>query len=140
MQTLLAIDYGIKRFGLAVGNTLTMTTQAITPIENLGSKVNWPKIDQVIQEWKIHAVVLGEPLSDAGETTVMSKKIRSFGDELHHHTHLPIVYADERYSSSQADQVLRSTQQQGKKLQKKHVLMRDSLAAELILQVYFEQN
>ncbi len=140
MQTLLAIDYGTKRFGLAVGNTLTMTTQAISPIENLSNKVNWPALKNVLHEWKINAVVLGEPLDAQGNATAMSKTIRAFGEELRHETELPVAYADERYSSSAADRSLRSVQQQGKKLKKKQILMRDSLAAELILQAYFEQN
>ncbi|MFT5258582.1 MAG: putative Holliday junction resolvase [Saprospiraceae bacterium] len=139
-ETLLAIDYGTKRVGLAVGNTLTMTTQPLPPITNLQGKLDWLKLNAIIKEWRVKKLILGQPLNQQGEETEMSIKIRKLGTLMETKTLLSVAYADERYSSSEADRTIRSTLQAGKRLSKSKILMRDSLAAELIMQAYFEQN
>ncbi len=139
-QTLLALDYGQKRIGLAVGNTLTKTTQALPPLTNIQGEIDWRKLNSVIKEWKVTKIILGEPLNQQGEETLMSAKIKKLGGVVSKKIALPVIFADERYSSSEADRMLRSTQQAGKKMKKSKILMRDSLAAQLIMQAYFEQN
>ena len=80
---------------------------------------------------------MGEPLDPEGKETAFSKRIKHFGKELVEKTGLNVYYADERYSSNEAERLLRESVQQGKRFNKRKVAAKDQLAAELILNSWF---
>jgi len=141
----LALDYGSKRTGLAVGNDLLCTAQALPAIatrqlHNADGKIVLDTLKLLIQNWKIGHLVFGAPLNTDGEETAMSKRIRRLGHQFGNALALPVSFADERYSSSEADRLLRERQPAGKKLSTKSIALRDSIAAQLILETFFKQN
>lgn len=143
-KTYLAFDYGSKRIGLAVGNDLLRTTQALPAIatrqlHQADGKIILDTLKPIIETWKIGHLVFGVPLdADAGETT-LSKRIRKLGNELGIDLALPVSFADERYSSSEADRRLRELHQPGKKFNARKIALRDSVAAQLILEACFSE-
>lgn len=139
-NTYLALDFGLKRIGVAVGNDLTQTTQGITSLAANNGEPNWDDIWQLQAEWKPQAWILGEPLSVDGEETDFSQRIKTFGKTLGEKTARSVHYADERYSSNEAEHLLREGVAQGKRFNKKKVAAKDQLAAELILQAWFRQG
>ncbi len=141
VKTYLAFDYGSKRTGLAVGNDLLRTTQALPALATAkDGKLPLAQIQQLIKEWKIAHLIFGAPLGAEGEATAMSKRIAKLGRSVAQQCALPVDFIDERYTSSEADRLLREQQQSGKKLSAKKIALRDSLAAELILQSYFKNS
>lgn len=141
-KTYLALDYGAKRTGLAVGNEITRTSQALPAIltrqfEGADGKLSTGPLGAIIKTWQIDHLVFGEPLDADGAPTVISKRIRKLGGKLGILCALPVSFADERYSSSTADLILREQHQRGKKMTAKKVALRDSIAAQLILEAYF---
>ena len=95
----LGFDYGTKRIGVAVGNSLTGSAQALDVIHNTRSDQTYQKIQELISEWQPSCLVVGLPLHPDGTEHGMTKRSRSFGQELAKQFGKPIHYVDERYSS-----------------------------------------
>ena len=144
-RTYLAFDYGSKRTGLAVGNDLTRTTQALPALntrtlQQADGTLVLDTLRPLIKEWRIDHLVFGLPLDAQGQDTKLSRKITRLGEQLSAALELPVSYADERYTSGEADRLLRETQGAGKKFNAKKIALRDSVAAQLILETYFSHT
>ncbi|MEA3291967.1 MAG: Holliday junction resolvase RuvX [Pseudomonadota bacterium] len=140
MTRLLAFDYGRRRIGVATGNTVSHTAQAIATLPAAAHGPDWRRIEELIREWRAEALVVGLPLQLDGAESDACRNARRFGGELNRRFALPVAYVDERYSSTAADQLLRETAESDKSLTGKRKSRRDALAAELILGTYFEQT
>ncbi len=124
-QTVLGFDFGEKRTGVAVGQTLTGTATALTTLYSEGNKPDWRSIENLIQEWQPDALVVGIPLHMDGCEQAMTKKARKFARQLEGRFDLPVHEAEERLSSLEAEQTL------GKHTEKAAI---DREAARIILQ------
>lgn len=127
--TIMAFDYGTRRIGVAVGNTLTKAGQPLKIIAEPSEDVRFRAIQTLIKEWQPNQLVVGLPCHPDGAEHEMSSKARRFGNQLHGRFQLPVDWVDERYTSA----VLEGDPD-----------MRDNLDAEsaaLILEQYFlEKN
>jgi putative Holliday junction resolvase len=127
--TIMAFDFGTRRIGVAVGNTLTKAGQPLKIIEEPSEDVRFKAIQTLIKEWQPNRLVVGLPCHPDGAEHEMSAKARRFGNQLHGRFQLPVEWVDERYTSA----VLEGNPD-----------MRDNLDAEsaaLILEQYFlEKN
>ena len=136
----MAFDYGRLRIGVAVGNTVSRTVQGIAVLSAVAGDPDWRGIQALLREWRTDALVVGLPLQLDGRESGLSRDVRRFGDGLRERFGLPVAYVDERYTSTQADQLLREAAESGKSLSRKRREHRDAVAAELILGAYFEQT
>ena len=127
--TIMAFDYGTRRIGIAVGNTLTKVGQPLKIIAEPSEDMRFRAIQTLIKEWQPNRLVVGMPCHPDGTEHDMSAKARRFGNQLHGRFQLPVEWVDERYTSA----VLEGDPD-----------MRDNLDAEsaaLILEQYFlEKN
>jgi putative Holliday junction resolvase len=127
--TVMAFDYGTRRIGVAVGNTLTRLGQPIKTIAEASGDAVFKVIEGLLKEWQPNRLVVGLPCHPDGAEHAMSAKARRFGNQLQGRFQLPVEWVDERYSSA----VLEVNPD-----------MRDNLDAEsaaLILEQYFlEKN
>ncbi len=126
MSTVIAFDFGLKRIGVAVGNTLLKQATPLAVIEAATNDGKFAAIGEVLGEWQPQQLVVGLPLHPDGAEHAMSVRCRRFANQLHGRYGIPAVLVDERYTSA----VL--TQQRGQPV--------DSEAAALILQQYFDQH
>ena len=124
----LGFDYGTKRIGVAVGNSLTGSAQAMSVIQNTDSEQTNQKIKDLINEWQPSCLVVGLPLHPDGAEHAMTKRSRSFGQQLAKQFGKPIHYVDERYSSVLLE---KDSQYQGSV---------DSHAAGLLLEQFFRER
>lgn len=135
-KVLMAFDFGMKRIGVAVGQTVTCTA---TPIETVPAKAGepqWHVIEKLIKKWQPNAFVIGIPLNMDGTDQPMSQHARHFANKLHERFHIPAHEMDERLTTKDARE--RLFQEGGyKALQDGQV---DSIAAQLILQNWFADN
>ena len=134
----LGFDFGLKRIGTATGNRVTKTCQALTTVKSSQGAPDWVAVDRLVNEWKPSELVVGLPVSMAGEETEMSRLCRNFGASLADRYALPVTYTDERLSSNAADSLLSAATPIGKKTRYSHAGARDNLAAQLILETFFE--
>ncbi len=129
----LALDYGEKRIGMAIGNTLLKTS---TPIKSLiyGKNSPIPKINEVINDYEVVLLILGYPLNMDGTESPFSGKVKKFGKLLARETGLEVKLVDERLTSFEAEEMLKSIENDYKK-RKKSI---DSVSAHIILSEYLE--
>ena len=120
-KTILAFDFGEKRIGVAVGNTITKTAEALKIIQEKNQDEKFKAIEALIQEWQPQLLVVGLPTHSDGAEHEMTLKAKRFGNQLHGRFQKEVVWVDERYTSVSV--------QDGN----------DALAAQLILQQYLDQ-
>lgn len=121
VQTVLAFDYGEKRIGVAVGNTITQTAEALKIIQEKNQEERFRVIEQLITEWQPQLLVVGLPKHPDGAEHTMTQKAQRFGNQLHGRFQNKVVWVDERYTSVSVDGG------------------NDALAAQLILQQYLQE-
>lgn len=132
--TVLAFDFGEKRIGVAVGDTLLKLAHPLLTIDAEDNAAKFSRIAELLQAWQPALLVVGLPLSLAGEAHAMTALAQKFAQRLEGRFNLPVVMVDERLSSAEAAQSLRQAGVYGR-AQKAHV---DQVAAQTILQSYFD--
>lgn len=101
LQTFLALDFGVKRTGFAVGNRVTRTAQPQGTMLAQGD-ARFDLIAQRIREWQPDALVLGVPFYPDGAEHENTLRARRFGRQLQGRFKLPVFEVDERYSTTEA--------------------------------------
>jgi putative Holliday junction resolvase len=132
--TVLAFDFGERRIGIAVGEHLINSANPLTTIDNESNEVRFAAITQLIKEWQPKLLVVGLPLSLDGSETEVTQLCKKFARRLNGRFNLPVIMIDERYSSTEASQLLNESGIKGR-AQK---AMLDQVAAQTILRSYFD--
>jgi putative Holliday junction resolvase len=133
--TVMAFDYGEKRIGVATGETMLKTAHALTTIAAEQNEVKFKQIGLLIAEWRPSLLVVGLPTHLDGEAHLMTQLAKKFAQRLEGRFNLPVVMVDERLSSAEAAQSLTEAGIKGSKQK----AMIDAVAAQTILQSYFDQ-
>jgi putative Holliday junction resolvase len=126
VEIVFGFDFGIKRIGIAMGNTLTGQAQPLSIIKAIDNAARFKVIGDLIEQWKPARLIVGEPVHPDGTEHEMTLRCRRFANQLHGRFNLPVELVDERYSSA----VL--TAKRGE-----HI---DDKAAAIILQQYFDSR
>lgn len=132
--TVLAFDFGERRIGIAIGEHLINSANPLTTIDNESNEVRFAAITQLINEWQPRLLVVGLPLSLDGSETEITQLCKKFARRLNGRFNLPVIMIDERYSSTEASQLLNESGVKGR-AQK---TMLDQVAAQTILRSYFD--
>ncbi len=119
-------DFGVKRIGIATGNTLTGQAQPLTVIKAIDNATRFQVISELIDEWKPARLIVGEPRHPDGAEHDMTLRARRFANQLHGRFSLPVDLVDERYSS------VVIAHKRGEVI--------DAKAAAIILQQYFDEH
>ena len=134
--TLLAFDYGHSRIGVAVGQTLTGSANALTVV-SVAAKPDWQTIAGIINDWKPIALVVGLPLAADGGETEMSKSARKFGRQLEGRYGIQVLFEDERLTSFSAEQRFVDARASGG-MRRKDAALKDAMAAQIILENWLQ--
>ena len=136
LRTLLGFDFGTKRIGIAVGQTVTRTARPLGVIKATEGIPQWDTLDQFIKAWQPDALVVGVPLNMDGTEQPLTQAARRFADSLREYFKLPVYEMDERLTSVSAREYVFS--RGGYKALKDTQI--DSIAAQLILQNWLESK
>ena len=101
LQTFLALDFGVKRTGFAVGNRLLRTAQPQGTLQAEGD-ARFAKIAARLREWQPDALVVGVPFHPDGAEHGNTRRARKFSRQLQGRFHLPVFEVDERYTTTEA--------------------------------------
>jgi putative Holliday junction resolvase len=134
--TALAFDFGTRRIGLAVGNSITGSSEALAPIAAENDNLHFTLIAAQIKEWAPDQLVVGLPCHPDGAEHAMTAKARRFGNQLQGRFGLPVAWVDERYTSA----VLENDPKFQQKQASKQAISLDSESARLILEQYFRER
>lgn len=132
--TVLAFDFGEKRIGVAVGETILKAAHPLTTIAAEENEAKFAQIGQLIAEWRPSLLIVGLPTHMDGTPHVMTQLAKKFAQRLEGRFNLPVMMVDERLSSAEAAQNLREAGITGNKQK----VMIDAVAAQSILQSYFD--
>ncbi|WP_226929390.1 Holliday junction resolvase RuvX [Janthinobacterium aquaticum] len=126
IDTILAFDFGLKRIGVAIGNTMICQAKPLSVITATANEPKFAAIAALIAEWGPSRIVVGLPSHPDGTEHEMSARCRRFANQLNGRYNLPVELVDERYSSAV--------------IAAKRGDVIDDKAAAIILQQYFDAN
>lgn len=121
---MLAFDFGTRRIGVAIANTLTRVAQPLETVQAQTVAQRWAGVKRCIEGWAPAQLVVGIPCYPDGTAHEMTARAQKFARQLHGRFGLPVACVDERYSSAvvqDADDV-------------------DAAAAAVILQQWLEEQ
>ena len=137
VETVLAFDFGLKRIGLASGDTLTRTAAPRRTIAVTRSGPDWNAIAGELRALAPARLVVGAPYNADGSEGALSEHARRFAAELERRFALPVHLVDERCSSLEASAQLKARRASGERRRRVRRADVDSAAAAVILGRYF---
>lgn len=126
METIFGFDFGLKRIGVAVGNTLIRQAQPLLVISEATNDGKFAAIAGLLEQWRPTRCIVGLPLHPDGAEHEMTLRCRRFANQLQGRYGIPVELVDERYSSAV--------------IAGKRGEVVDDQAAAIILQQYFDQH
>ncbi|MCQ9615469.1 Holliday junction resolvase RuvX [Paenalcaligenes niemegkensis] len=124
--TLLAFDYGLKKIGVAIGNTLTCHARPLCILKPVTRQQRFEAISLLIHEWQPDKIIVGLPLTTEGGEQYASMRCRRFANQLYGRYGLDVELVDERGSSIEAQDILANNDDD------------DAVAAAVILQRWLD--
>ena len=139
-KLVMAFDFGQRRIGMACGDTVSRTASPLRGVDNGGTGPRWDAIEARIREWRPDLLVVGLPYNVDGSDSRVGRAARRFAAQLAERYALPVSLIDERYSSLEAADRLRSERDAG--LRKRRVAKADvdAAAACVILERWFVES
>jgi putative holliday junction resolvase len=123
-QVVLGFDFGARRIGVAIGNSVTREARPLTTVNAAAVSARWDAIAALVAEWEPARLVVGIPRHPDGTPHEMTARCERFARQLEGRMRRPVAQVDERYTSAvsaRADDV-------------------DAAAAALILQQWFDEE
>ena len=129
---MLAFDYGSKRIGVAVSDSLRITAG---PLEVIPTDAAMTHVRRLVEEYQPDVVVVGLPIGLSGNEGSAAESARRFGTQIHQVFGVSVEYVDERFSTRTAEQAMIEG---GVKRRDRRAGV-DKVAAAVILRQYLER-
>jgi putative Holliday junction resolvase len=140
-RIVLAFDFGLRRIGVACGDTLSRSASPLHPVPAGPGGPRWEIIAALLREWQPNLAVVGLPYNVDGSDSKMTEAARGFAAELERRFQLEVAMVDERYSSLEAEARLKSARESGLRRRRVARADVDAAAACVILERWFiEKN
>ncbi len=130
-EVFLGFDYGSKRIGVAVGQSITHSARPLETVCSRNDRPDWQAITRLVHTWQPTGLVVGLPVNMDGTEQEATHRARRFSRQLAGRYALPVHLVDERLSSVEAELRLRDQGHLGDEV--------DPVAAQLILETWFSQ-
>jgi putative Holliday junction resolvase len=131
---LLGVDYGTVRVGLAISDPDRMIASPLTTYTRRNPDIDAAYFRQVIATEEVVELVVGLPMHTDGREGVKANEARAYGAWLGEVTGLPVVFADERFTTVHAESALWNAGLTHKRRKDR----RDRVAAQMLLQAYID--
>jgi putative holliday junction resolvase len=138
-QIVVAFDFGLRRIGVASGDTLTRTAAPRTTVANLNGTPDWSAIGRLLKDLAPDLLVVGSPYNEDGTIGAIGVQADAFAAALSARYGLAVQRTDERYSSVAAHSLLREQRQSGQRTRTVRKGDVDSAAAAIMLTSWLEQ-
>jgi putative Holliday junction resolvase len=137
-RTILAFDFGLRRIGVAVGQNVTGSASPLGVVSNRDSGIDLEGIAALIDEWRPTSLVVGMPAHADGSPSDIKAHVDAFISQLQRFG-LPVDTVDERYTSVEAERVLRNARAAGTRGRISREMI-DSAAAVFIAERYLSSG
>lgn len=135
-MTLLGLDFGERRIGVAVSDELAVAARPLPAIERTSRAEDVARIGEIASRRKVHTIIVGLPLNMDGSTGPAARGAQRFARLLGRELSLPVELWDERLSTAEAERALIAAGE--RRARRRQV--RDGVAAALILQSYLDAH
>ena len=132
--TVLAFDFGTRRIGVAMGNTLMRVAHPLATIDAPATPARFAEIAALIAEWQPARLVVGLPVHADGTPHAMTTRAKTFARALEARFALPVALVDERFTTQAAESALATAGRGGRAAR----AARDEAAAQIILQQWLD--
>ena len=132
---ILAFDFGEKKIGVAIGNTVTKTAHPLKTIRKIKKLERNEIIDRLLEEWQPSILVVGLPLNEDGSNSRLTGLAKKFAEKIQNRSKVQTIMVDERFTSLEAKLLVRDFTNN---INKGSQLI-DQVAAQIILESYFEK-
>ena len=136
MSKIAGIDYGTVRIGIAISDADRVLASPFETYIRKSPEKDAEYFKKLVNEERITQFVVGLPLHLSGDLSEKAKEVQEFGRLLTMITGIPVDYMDERYTSVEAERILREARLTDKKRKER----RDKLAAQILLSAYLERG
>lgn len=138
IRCVLGFDYGHKKIGVAVGQTVTGTATALETIMVDRKGGPWDRTSMLIKTWQPDALIVGHPLTLDGQEQPASEAAQRFARDLEDRYSRPVVLMDERLTTREARRQFKSLRGQGT-AKRQDAAQIDAIAARLIVESWLLQ-
>ncbi|MEM9173253.1 MAG: Holliday junction resolvase RuvX [Pseudomonadota bacterium] len=139
ITTLLAFDYGRRRTGVAIGQTITGSARGLLTLEALGEQPDWQQIAALIDQWQPDLLLVGLPRRADGSDSEQTLAARAFASELGQFD-LPVQLIDEHLTSNDASRQLAEQRRSGRRSRRVRKQDIDALSAALIAEQWLHER
>jgi putative holliday junction resolvase len=139
-KIVLAFDFGLRRIGVACGDSLSRNTSALETVPAGPKGPRWELITAMMRDWQPDMAVVGLPYNVDGSDNDMTGAARGFAAELARRYALEVVMVDERYSSLEAASRLQAARESGLRRRRVAKSDVDAAAARVILERWFTEK
>ena len=101
-DTVIALDYGLRNMGVAVGNTISQTARPLAIIGARDGVPDWGALTKLIEEWQPSRVIVGHPLNMDGSESDISQRVMKLARQIEGRYQITVTLVDERLSSREA--------------------------------------
>jgi putative holliday junction resolvase len=139
-QLVLAFDFGLRRIGIAGGDTLTRSAAPLITVAHHASGPDWPAIDREVSRFGPDLLLVGAPYNDDGSPGSLAAAADAFANLLAQRYGKAVARADERFTSTAAHSHLREQRAAGQRRRRVAKGDIDSAAAAILLAGWLEQR
>jgi putative Holliday junction resolvase len=132
----LVFDFGERRIGVATANRIAGAANALTTLLARDGTPDWPVLDALVREWQPQVLVIGMPRNADGSESAMTARAQAFAATLADRYRLPTETVDERFTSTEAESLLRERRRSVAMTRRVREGDVDSLAAQLIAETW----
>jgi putative Holliday junction resolvase len=136
MAILLGLDVGDTRIGVALSDALGVAAHPLCTLTRKNRKVDLIAIADLVSIHKVERVVIGLPISLDGSIGTQAEKVQKFAQRLEHVIDIPIEFQDERFTTAEAEEILRELNKDAK--EQKELI--DEVSAVIILDDYLNRD
>ena len=133
---ILALDVGDKRIGVAVSDPTQTLARSLLVLQRMGEAKTLERVVDLVREQEAARVVVGYPLSLAGDVGPQAEQVERFAQVLSQALEVPVELWDERYSTTKAERILR---ERGIGIRRRRRWV-DATAAAVVLQDYLDDR
>jgi putative pre-16S rRNA nuclease len=139
-QIVLAFDFGLRRIGVACGDTVSRSAVGLEAVPANAAGPRWEVIAALMRDWQPDMAVVGLPYNVDGSDSEQTRNARSFAAELARRFGLEVAMVDERYSSLEAEARLKAARESGLRRRRVAKSDVDAAAACVILERWFSEK
>jgi putative Holliday junction resolvase len=132
----LVFDFGTRKIGVAAANRRAGSATPLATLHARNGAPDWAELAALVREWQPEVLVVGLPRHTDGSDSGMTARAREFAGALAQRTGLPVEHIDERYTSSEAEDVLRDQRRAGTRRRRVRPEDIDLMAARLMAETW----